>query len=227
MISKLFQNSLLPARGASILLDASGTIIDDLRTTYLIVCEILRHYGRPDIPITEFQETFRLPFWKIFRYLGIEDVPVAEFARMYDELFSSYEDNVSIFGEVRAFLDACSALDITVGIASQTPRKQIESLLSRFKIRHYFQAVVSLEDSAEQKPAPLPLLIAAEQMRARQNSLIYIGDMAEDVLSAKNARIPGVAIYRQASSYTTRMKLLSAKPSAIISSLKEVFRSAN
>lgn len=211
----------------SVLVDASGTIIDDLRTTYAIVCKILCHYGKPTISLMEFQETFQLPFWKIFEHLGIEDVPPAEFARMYNELFSSYEDNISIFGEVRRFLETCSAIGLTIGIVSQTPRKQLEHLLSKFHINDHFRTLVSLEDSAEQKPAPLPLIIAAERLAASPHELIYVGDVAEDIHAARNARIRSVAIYRQFGSYNTRVRLLCAKPWMLISSLEEIFHIAN
>jgi len=210
-----------------LLLDFSGTLIDDFKPTWLSVCDILRYFDKPPITLIEFQSLFCLPFWKIFVDCGIEDIPKSYFVKLYTDFIQKYADNVSLFGEVRKFLTRHIGSNRKIGIVSQTPSEQIDYYLDKFRLGEFFSTIVSLEDCVEQKPAPLPLLVAAEKMSVDPSQSIYVGDMAEDIIAAKYARMTPIAVYRQFGSYNTRVKLLSAKPHAIISSLEELFNIAN
>lgn len=73
---------IISAQIKTILLDLSGTLVDDLKVTWYILCDILEYFGKPSITLVEFQESFHLPFYKIFNDCGIEGVPNSQFIKL-------------------------------------------------------------------------------------------------------------------------------------------------
>lgn len=206
---------------AAILFDASGTIINDLKITHNIVNQILHHYGKPVMTIGEFRGVFSLPYWKIFEGFGLsEQTAKVECLKLYKKLIQKHVQQIKVFADVEPTLKILSKTK-AVGLVSQTSKSVLEPFLAQTGIGQYFSKVISLEDSAEQKPSPLPLLIACEYLSCRPDEAIYVGDQYEDVLAAKNARMFSVAISRR-HSYHTYPKLVSARPDLIISNLGEL-----
>jgi len=207
-------------RTDTVLLDFSGTLVNDLRPTWLTTCNVLTKFGKPVPTIHEFREMFRLPYWSIFKDYGLSDhVAKTTCLQLYKKLFKKYAWQVSVFADVKPILQTLK--EKKLGIVSQTPKKILETFLAGKNLKNYFSKVTSLEDTAEQKPSPLPLLLTAEQLGRDPSEVLYVGDMTEDVIAAKNARMISVAISRK-HSYHTYPKLLSSKPDFLISDLREL-----
>jgi phosphoglycolate phosphatase-like HAD superfamily hydrolase len=92
---------------------------------------------------------------------------------------------------------------VRMGIASGRPRFEAELALKRFRLRPYFQSVVTLDESMEQenrifrstgkkmncsKPHPYPILKAVEEMDLSRPRCGYVGDMVDDMAAARAAK---------------------------------------
>lgn len=203
------------------LFDFSGTIADDLVATWLTVCEILQMYGKPSLTLQEFRGIFSLPYWKIFVDLGLpEQIAKVKCLKLYKKLIKRHTHRIKVFSDVRPVLKTLSKIG-NLGIVSQTPREVVKVFLKEHNLKQYFSKIVGLEDSAEQKPSPLPLLIASEYFGSKLCETIYIADEYEGILAARSGRMIPVAISRK-HSYHTYPKLVSSRPSFLISDLREL-----
>jgi HAD superfamily phosphatase len=92
---------------------------------------------------------------------------------------------------------------VRMGIASGRPRFEAELALKRFRLRPYFQSVVTLDESMAQenrifrltgkkmkcsKPHPYPILKAVEEMGVSYLRCGYVGDMVDDMAAARAAK---------------------------------------
>jgi HAD superfamily hydrolase (TIGR01548 family) len=92
---------------------------------------------------------------------------------------------------------------VRMGIASGRPRFEAELALKRFRLRLYFQSVVTLDESMEQeyrifrstgkkmkcsKPHPYPILKAVEEMGLSHRRCGYVGDVVDDMAAARAAK---------------------------------------
>lgn len=205
----------------TILFDFSGTLADDLVSTWMTVCEILRLYEKPIMSLEEFREVFSLPYWQIFENFGLsERTAKVSCLNHYKKMIQKYAFHTKIFQDAVPVLKFLSETK-KLGIVSQTPQKTLDAFLVKNDLKKYFTKIISLEDSSEQKPSPLPLLIACESIGCKTSEAIYVGDQYEDILAAKNARMISVAISRK-HSYHTYAKLLSSKPNFLITNLREI-----
>lgn len=205
----------------AILLDASGTVLNDLKITHKIVNQILDHYDKPQMTISEFKGIFSLPYWKLFEGFGLsKHTAKEECLQLYKRLVLENLQKITIFADVEPTLRLLCRTK-RIGLVSQMPKSVLEELLAKSGIEHYFSKIISLEDSAEQKPSPLPLLLACESMDCKPCEAIFAGDQYEDIMAAKNARMFSIGVSRR-HSYHTYPKLVSAQPDLIISSLSEL-----
>jgi phosphoglycolate phosphatase-like HAD superfamily hydrolase len=98
-----------------------------------------------------------------------------------------------------------------LGIASGRPRFEAELALRRFKLKPYFESVVTLDECQREedrilqrtgkkvkrtKPHPYPFLRVIREIGLTHPRSAYLGDVVDDILAARNAgrKIPVVPI---------------------------------
>jgi pyrophosphatase PpaX len=59
--------------------------------------------------------------------------------------------------------------------------------LDLFNLAPYFEIIVTMEDSPRHKPAPDPLLVAAQKLGIEPGEAIYVGDADVDMQAAHAA----------------------------------------
>jgi len=94
-------------------------------------------------------------------------------------------------------LDFLTEKAIKTGIVTSAPSHIIEIELSL--LTHKFDSVVraQLSEDVKQKPDPDGLIKRINHLEVNRNELFYVGNSAEDMEMARNARVYGVFIDRQ------------------------------
>jgi phosphoglycolate phosphatase-like HAD superfamily hydrolase len=89
---------------------------------------------------------------------------------------------------------------ISLGVVSDRPKNEVERSLKAQKIDHYFQTVITLDETQQAKanpvPDPWPLLEAARRLQPAPARCAYIGANRGDIQAAKaaNQTLPFTAI---------------------------------
>lgn len=81
-----------------------------------------------------------------------------------------------------------------IAIASSAPREALISELKRSDLFSNLDAIVAQEDVSRIKPDPEPLFLAAQLVGAKPCECIYVGDMVEDIIAAKAAKMASCAV---------------------------------
>lgn len=205
--------------------DLNGTLEKDFQATHLTTCDILQILGQDAITCTETQAEFCSPYHKLLVKAGVpEDVARSQCIHLFLKLRKKYQNKISLFDDVVPCLKELKRRGKEIGLVTQLPRDVMVEDLERLGIAQYFNAKIAYEDSAEQKPSPLPLLLCLEQLRRKPSGAVYVGDTYTDIEAARNAGVTKVAIYRPFESYNNRLKLLSAKPDLLITNLNDIFQ---
>lgn len=72
--------------------------------------------------------------------------------------------------------------------------KRLPSLKEQLKdYLNYFDAIITPEDTLNQKPDPEPLLLACKRLGVPPSNVVYIGDALRDLETSRNAHIKFVA----------------------------------
>ncbi len=96
------------------------------------------------------------------------------------------EANLMAYPYVNKTLLALSKLGIKLGVVSDAPSREAWMRIYYLNLYHYFDVVITYDDSGERKPSPIPFQLALDGMGLRPEETIMIGDWPErDVVGAQ------------------------------------------
>ena len=99
------------------------------------------------------------------------------------QLLQKHEDG--LIKGVLPLLNTLREKGIPIGLASSSPLEYIETILKKYQIAEYFQAVVTGEEMANGKPAPDIFLHTAGLLGVKSENCVVIEDSENGVKAAK------------------------------------------
>lgn len=202
----------------AVFFDLDGTVID----TNALILESFRHTFRTklhlDIPDETIYSFFGEPLHTtLSRYEG----NVEELLTTYRTFNHAHHDTmVRPFEGTEETLKELKAMGLLLGIITSKRRMLAERGLEFFRIRQYFDVVITPEDTEEHKPTAAPLLKACEVLGVTDpRETIMVGDSTFDLLCGKNAEAKTVGV-----SYSKiSLEILKAVgPDVMVDSLSEI-----
>ncbi len=174
----------------AILFDWDGVLFDVFDFMVAVYQGVMADAGVPVWSPDDFRNRMRNDWRSVLPDMRLADAE--------DRLIAAWDERqarepISLFAAAYDFITALPT-DIPLGIVSSAPRQKIMDELHRHGLGHVFATVVAYEDSPEVKPAPAPLLLAAERIGVAASDCVYIGDMVEDIQAAKAADMKSVAV---------------------------------
>lgn len=160
---------------------------------------------------------------KGYAELGITDVDAA-----LDEMDAIA---VEILPEVELYPDALIVLEKLKEMGKQTAlittslRKNVIPLLDKYDIHHFFDVVITREDTTHRKPHPEPLEKALKDLGGDKDEAVMIGDSDKDIDAANNAGIDSILFYPDEHAKFYDLKELQAfKPTHTVHDFREILR---
>jgi putative hydrolase of the HAD superfamily len=97
------------------------------------------------------------------------------------------EAELNTYPRVIPTLISLIKLGIKLAVISDAPAKEAWLRLSYIGLHHIFDAVVTIDDSHEKKPSPIPFNMALDMLNVKAEESLMVGDWAErDVVGAKS-----------------------------------------
>ena len=118
-----------------------------------------------------------------------------------DELVEVYRaHNIPLHDELEAFegvgdlLETLAAQGRKLAIVTAKRRTGVDLAFDALGIGHYFDAVVTAEDTKRHKPDPEPVLLALARLRSDPAEAAFVGDSPFDVGAGKAAGLFSIAV---------------------------------
>lgn len=175
----------------AILFDLDGTLLDTLGDLHASTNAVLRQFGYPERTIDE----VRRFVGNGARVLIQQAVPVGEDHRV-DEVLSAFQTYYAAhcdiltrpYPGIPALLSALEE-KYPLAVVSNKPDQAVKELA-----KIYFPALYARGESTDcpRKPAPDMVRMAIQALGAE--NCIYVGDSEVDVMTAKNAGVPCIAV---------------------------------
>lgn len=182
----------------AVIYDMDGVLIDSEPLWRKAEVEVFAAYG---IALTE-DMCFRcmglridevVAFWFKEFNVGMERAAQAE-----TDLLNRVIDLASTEGQALPGVDSSLAFfkskGLRIALASSSPTRLIEAVLSRLGIRDQFEVVHSAEHEPFGKPHPAVYLSAAQKLGVPPTDCLAIEDSVNGVIAAKAARMKAIAI---------------------------------
>ena len=175
----------------AILFDLDGTLLDTLGDLHASTNAVLRQFGYPERTIDE----VRRFVGNGARVLIQQAVPAGEDHRV-DEVLSAFQTYYAAhcdiltrpYPGIPALLSALGE-KYPLAVVSNKPDRAVKELA-----KIYFPALYARGESTDcpRKPAPDMVRMAMQALGAE--NCIYVGDSEVDVMTAKNAGVPCIAV---------------------------------
>ena len=177
----------------TVLFDLDGTLID---TNNLIITSFLHtlehyypgHYRREDV-----LEFIGPPLYDTF--VSMDKDRVEEMITHYREFnLAKHDELVNEFEGVFETIKTLHEKGLKLGIVTSKMSPAVIMGLKLTKLDQFFDVVVALDHVTKAKPDPEPIHIALQQLDAKPEEAIMVGDNHHDILSGKNAGTKTAAV---------------------------------
>lgn len=194
----------------NIILDWSGTLVDDLAPVVQATNAIFRHYGRPEMTLDQFRTHFRLPFSGFYAEF-LPEATTEGLEVLYERFFAGLQDDVSLLPGAREFLDFCARTGRRTFLLSTIKRTHFDTQSARLGVRSAFEhPYVEILDKREK----IREILAAHALDPAETA--FVGDMVHDIETARHGGVLDIAVL---TGFDSAAKLQDARPSIIVDNL--------
>ena len=180
----------------AVLFDMDGVLVDSEPLWKIAMEEVFNGLGSK-LTKTDFQKTVGMridqviAFWKNIE--GWKDqIQDIEF-QIIDRMIQLINENGKPLPGVEDTVVHLNKIK-TVGLASSSPKKLIDSVLLKTQLHSYFHGVFSAETEPFGKPHPAVYLTAASTLGVQPNRCLVIEDSLNGIISAKAANMTVICI---------------------------------
>lgn len=197
------------------ILDWSGTLVDDLPAVLAATNEVLRQAGKSPMTREQFREEFQLPFQGFYQR-HTPDVPPGQLEEWFHRRFREVQDTVSELPHAREFLEFCRRRGLRTLLLSTVHPEHFAAQTAVNRFDGYLDhTCLGIRD----KRTRIRDLLAEHGWRAEET--VFVGDMEHDVETARHGGVRSVAVL---TGYTRAEQLRRAGPDLVVEDLGELQR---
>ena len=182
----------------AVILDIDNTLMDFMRMKRAAVDAAVDAMIDAGLPMPK--EQLREKIFEIYWKEGIEDqnifdkVLMKEFGKVDPKILAAgiigykraKEGHMTLYPHVKMALTDLLKMGVRMGVVSDAPRLSVWMRIVGLGLHHYFEHVVTFEDTGEKKPSPKPFKKVLSLMEVEPAAAIMVGDWAErDIKGAK------------------------------------------
>jgi putative hydrolase of the HAD superfamily len=183
----------------AVIFDIDNTLMDFMKMKRAAVDAAVDYMIDAGLDIDK--QTMVDKIFKVYWEEGIEDqnifdkVLLREFGQIDYKILAAgiigyrkaKEAHMMLYPHVRITLSELLRMGIRLGVVSDAPRLPVWLRIVSLNLHHYFERVVTFDDTGERKPSPKPFLKIIDDMKIKPQNAIMVGDWAErDIVGAKN-----------------------------------------
>jgi phosphoglycolate phosphatase len=197
----------------NVILDWSGTLVDDLTPVLRTTNHVLVSCGLPEISRDEFRREFCLPIRKFYER-RTPNVPQARLEQLFLAKYADYQEQITLLPHTMEFLKFCTAQRMGVYIASSVDAATYFYQIERFNLAPYItKPYIGLEDKTKKIHHIL------DENRLLREETLFVGDMEHDIEAGKTGGIRTCAVL---TGYNHPERLRAIEPDLICEHLGEL-----
>ncbi|MGL5978496.1 MAG: prolipoprotein diacylglyceryl transferase [Erysipelotrichaceae bacterium] len=220
VFDRIFKNTVMFRKQKPVVLfDFDGTLLDSealIQASFIHTFQI----HRPEMVLDEKTlRTFFGPTLKqTFAQYTSDETELDAMIQTYREFnYKNHDEMVSLMDGAFETVVSLHSQGYDLGIVSNKNHALVQHAITFFGMETYFQSIVGVDDVTHAKPNPEGLMKACKAMYRGHDDLIYVGDFASDIKTAKNMAAFSVAFV---SDEANREAIEKEKPMVTITHLQ-------
>ena len=182
----------------AVIFDFDNTLMDFMRMKKAAVESAVDAMIDAGLPLKKAEMIEKV--YKVYTAEGIEDQQIfdkvlsKEFGKVDYKILAAgiigyrraKEGTLALYPHVQLTLTGLARMGLKMAVVSDAPRLPVWLRICGLGLQHYFDAVVTTDDTGFKKPHEKPFLFALEKLNVKPAEAIMIGDWAErDMVGAK------------------------------------------
>jgi phosphoglycolate phosphatase len=197
----------------NVILDWSGTLVDDLTPVLKTTNHVLESCGLPALSREEFRAQFCLPIRKFYEN-RVPHVPQARLEQIFLSEYPKHHAEITLLPHTPGFLRFCQQQRMGVYIASTVDAHTYETQMARFGIGCYItKPYIGIENKT------FKIHHILDENRLNREETMFVGDMEHDVEAGQAGGIHTCAVL---TGYNPPDKLRAMNPDLICQHLGEL-----
>lgn len=197
----------------NVILDWSGTLVDDLLPVVKTTNHVLESCGLPPLSLAQFRAEFCLPIRKFYES-RVPHVPQAKLEEIFLAEYPKHHAAITILPHTREFLRFCRAQRLGVYIASTVDACTYETQMARFGLGPFItKPYIGIED----KTSKIHHIL--DENHLDRDETMFVGDMEHDIEAGQAGGIHTCAVL---TGYNHLEKLRAMGPDLICQDLGEL-----
>lgn len=179
----------------AVIFDYDGVIVDSLEVNFQIYNDICRKLDKPCFNSLQKYIEMLNGNWRTFwKNIGIvTDKERAIATHLYKEGIFRLWDRISLIEGTDKVIPELSG-KYRLGIVTNTHKNFILDKLRECALITHFESIVDWFSVRNRKPHPDQLMVSMKELKSRPEETAYIGDMVEDIMAGRNARVKTMAV---------------------------------
>lgn len=175
-----------------LLFDLDGTLLDTLRDLGESLNRVLARHGWPVHPVDAYRyfvgDGALALVQRALPEAHRDEATVQQCLAEYREVYTAHwRDTTRPYDGIPELLDALTARGLVLGVLSNKPHVMTRKCVDEYLGRWTFRAVLGQREEVARKPDPTGALEAARLMACDPRHILYVGDTATDMDTARAA----------------------------------------
>lgn len=167
--------------------DIDGTLLDSEQAAMVSLRQVVEELTGRTPTEEELYATFGLSADVTVGRLGVADVELGH--RMWIDRIGQYRHLMKIFDGVLPMLEALKERGASLGLLTSKYYDEYARDFIPIGISHYFDTVITADDSEAHKPDPAPMLAYLKKSGAKPGDVLFIGDTVHDMACGRDAGV--------------------------------------
>ena len=187
----------------AIIFDLDGTIVDfniDFKSARAEVIHLLTQQDLPS-SLLSVNESLFVTLKKVEKRMKENGKEEQEFVKLKEKVIAvveRYEAKAAretnlIFGILET-LKTLMEMKLRIALFTANGEKSTNHILSRFRLRQFFDAIITRESVLAVKPDPVHLEAALKALKVRPEEAIVVGDSVRDIECARRLKVLAVGV---------------------------------
>ena len=180
--------------------DLDGTLVDTSGDLTAAVNHVLENVGRPLLSADTVKQHIGGGA-KLMLQQGLEatgGIPDGDFKPLYRQMLGYYESNVSVhsrpFDGALTLLDRLDNMGVRYAVVTNKFESLAVKLLTDLNLAPRMSCILGADTLGKENAKPSGAPIFEMIKRSGGGSAVYVGDSIYDMMAAKNAGVPSVAV---------------------------------
>ncbi|OWL89628.1 phosphoglycolate phosphatase [Halopseudomonas aestusnigri] len=207
-----------------VMFDLDGTLIDSVPDLAAAVDVMLGQLGRDAAGVEQVRHwvgngarvLVRRALAGDIEHAHIGEAETEQALVLFLEAYAGDHSRSTVYPGVRALLDRLKGEQVPLALITNKPSRFVPELLADKQLDGYFRWLVGGDTLPVQKPDPAALHWVMQQAGVEAGQALFVGDSRSDVLAAKAAGVPVVAV---SYGYNHGRPIASENPDLLVDSL--------